>query len=74
MANLKPAIGLYVRDNNLNVYYIMNDRKTNRHTGRATEYQVECIKGPNVGKVRWIMESTIINGDFPVSAENIKNL
>jgi hypothetical protein len=66
---MKPQIGLYVRDTNLNLYRILDERKAGARMGQAVDYQVECIKGPNLGKIRWVGGSTIAAGDYPVSKE-----
>jgi hypothetical protein len=66
---MKPQIGLYIRDNTLNKYHILDERNSNAHTGQAVDYQVECVEGPNIGKIRWIGRGAIVNGDFPVTKE-----
>jgi hypothetical protein len=66
---MKPNIGLYIRDANLNLYHIIGERGVNGHSGKTLDYQVECTKGPNIGKIRWIGSGTIVNGDFPVTRD-----
>lgn len=67
---MKPEIGLCVRDANLNLYKIVDCRSNgNTHSQRPYDWLVECLKGPNVGRTMWIGESTIVNGNFPVSED-----
>ena len=65
--SLEPAIGLYVRDRNLNLYRIIDARHRNTHSQYPSEFQVECLKGPNSGRVSWVGRNTIVTGDFPVT-------
>jgi hypothetical protein len=65
---MKPAVGLYVRDK-MNTYHIIAERGMNTHSGNAQDLQVECIEGPNLGKVRWCGYSTMSHVDFPVTVE-----
>ena len=65
---MKPEIGLYIRDHNLNLYRIIDwAHNGNTHAQRPYKWQVECLKGPNIGKIRWVSESTIVTGGFTVS-------
>jgi hypothetical protein len=66
---MKPAVGLYVRDNNMNTYRIVDESGLNTHSGNMESLQVECIEGPNLGKIRWVGYSTIVQGNFPVTKE-----
>jgi len=62
---MKPDVGLYIRDADLNLYQIRDS--SNTHTQRPKQWLVECLKGPNAGREMWISESTLWRGDFPVS-------
>jgi len=63
---MRPKTGLYVRDANLNLYRIIDERSENSHTQGADSFLVECLKGPNTGKIRWVQRSTIESGNFHV--------
>lgn len=62
----RPAVGLYVRDRNLSLYRIIDERHTNTHAQGASEFLVECLKGPHTGRTMWLGRSTIESGDFPL--------
>jgi hypothetical protein len=66
---MRPAVGLFVRDNNMNTYHIIDERGMSSHSGKTFDLQVECLAGPNIGKVRWVRYSTITHGNFPVTKE-----
>ena len=66
---MRPAVGLYVRDNNMNTYHIIDEAGTNTHSGNTSKLLVECIEGPNTGKVRWVGYSTIVHGEFKVTKD-----
>lgn len=60
-------LGAYIRDKNLNVYKVLDQKSENTHSNKPSSYQVECLAGPNSGKIRWISRSVIMSGDFDVS-------
>ena len=63
---MRPKTGLYVRDANLNLYRIIDERSENTHTPGSDSFLVECLQGPNTGTVRWVMKKTIESGDFHI--------
>lgn len=54
-----PVIGDLVKDAK-NEYIIRGMAHKNTHSQHASDYYVECISGPNKGKIRWILAPIVM--------------
>ena len=42
-----------------NIYVVVDCKHENSHSQYPSHYKVECTKGPNKGRVNWIMNSDL---------------
>lgn len=70
---VRLEVGVYIRDRELNLYRVIDEAVPNGHSGKPQRFQVECLKGPNTGKVRWVGRNVVLSGDFELSEKETNN-